>query len=370
MNTDKVPNDNGSFLKIVSVANNISVNGNLNAKLIFYNYQDYGYWCDMIQATSFTNSIKKLVVCDSDGGTLINTRPRGDSTKYAASTEFVQNAIAAAFAAKGLRLNGGIIMAIQDGTAVFELGRLVLINELDDYVKDVTVTDNSLVVSKGDLTVNNITVSFAATTNVLSGSGEIDARGKTIKQLKDEIINFLKNYNYYLNNTFIIRIKGNIDNYAEQFYNDSYVIPPDNTTYTIAEVKNFMKWDNANTRCKIAFMSYSGNTYYAHVFGDVFYYDGIGVLTKEARNAADTWKVNNGNLIIDAGKTAIDKITVGTAALNYTGNGYRYVFANGKNALADIEIHTVESATDSSNKAASTKFVQAAIAAALAAKGL
>lgn len=102
MNTDKVPNDNGSFLKIVSVANNISVNGNLNAKLIFYNYQDYGYWYDMIQATSFTNSIKKLVVCDSDGGTLINTRPSGDSTKYAASTEFVQNAIAAAFAAKGL----------------------------------------------------------------------------------------------------------------------------------------------------------------------------------------------------------------------------------------------------------------------------
>lgn len=261
-------------------------------------------------------------------------------------------------------------MAIQDGTAAFNLGRLVLINELDDYVKDVTVTDNSLVVSKGDLTVNNITVPFAATTNVLISSGEIDARGKTIKQLKDEIINFLKNYNYYFNNTFIIKIKGNIDNYAEQFYNDSYVIPSDNATYTIAEVKNFMKFYNANTRCKISFMSYSGNTYYAHVLGDVFYYDGIGVLTKDALNAADTWKVNNGNLIIDACKTAIDKITFGSTALNYTGNGFKYVFDNGKNALADIEIHTVESATDSSDKAASTKFVQAAIVAALAAKGL
>jgi hypothetical protein len=54
----------------------------------------------------------------------------------------------------------------------------------------------------------------------------------------------------------------------------------------------------------------------------------------------------------------------------YTGNGFKYVFDNGKNALADIEIHTVESATDSSDKAASTKFVQAAIVAALAAKGL
>lgn len=115
-------------------------------------------------------------------------------------------------------------------------------------------------------------------------------------------------------------------------------------------------------------VSLERNTAYA--VGDVFYYDGIGVLTKDALNAADTWKVNNGNLIIDACKTAIDKITVGSTALNYTGNGFKYVFDNGKNALADIEIHTVESATDSSDKAASTKFVQAAIVAALAAKGL
>lgn len=213
-------------------------------------------------------------------------------------------------------------------------GNFATVEEMEEYVKNVTVKSSNLVVTKGNSTEVSLTIPYATTSNVINSLKNLDIRGKTVKQFKDAVINLVETITNYQLATLTVNITGNLDPVFSMIADDTYVIDANNATPSLMTISNNVGGVGIS-RCKLTFCVWN-KEYKAYVFNSKFYYEGYVQTSHNNLSYSDTIGLQSGRLIFDANGTSVDKISVGDNPINYNGNGYKYLFMNGKGDYADI----------------------------------